>query len=121
MSVYESVCCSAVKTAQDINAMLIIVITENGSTARMVAKYRPKVPILALCMSSDVIRNLCLTRGVSGLKIPSFIGNDNLINDAIKFARDAGQCHKGDNIVCIMGQNEETPEIVNLLKITAVN
>lgn len=45
---HESVCSSAVKTASDINAALIIVITENGLTARLVAKYRPKKPILAL-------------------------------------------------------------------------
>ncbi len=43
-----SVCSSAVKTASDINAALIIVITENGLTARLVAKYRPNKPILAL-------------------------------------------------------------------------
>ena len=87
----------------------------------MVAKYRPIQPILALCMASSVIRNLCLTRGVCGLKIPSFIGNDNLINDAIKYACDSGQCKKGDSVVCIMGQNEETPECVNILKVQTIN
>ena len=96
-------------------------ITENGTTARMVAKYKPKQQILALCMASNVIRNLNLSRGVFTLKIPSFIGNDNLINDAMKFALESGHCQKGDNVVCIMGQNEETPEMVNILKITTIN
>ena len=44
----EAVCCAAVKTADDIKANLIIVITESGVTARLVAKYRPKQHILAL-------------------------------------------------------------------------
>jgi pyruvate kinase len=44
----EAVCSAAVKTAEDINASLIIVITESGATARLVAKYRPKQRILAL-------------------------------------------------------------------------
>ena len=100
---------------------MIIVITENGTTARMVAKYRPKQAILALCMTSSVIRNLNLTRGVTGLKIPSHIGNENLINDGLKFACDSGKCIKGDNVVCVMGQNEETPEMVNILKVTTIN
>jgi len=39
---HESVCLSAVKTASYIHAALIIVITENGLTARLVAKYTPK-------------------------------------------------------------------------------
>jgi pyruvate kinase len=87
----------------------------------MVAKYRPKQEILALCMDSSVLRNLNLSRGVNGLKIPSFIGNDNLINDAIKYACESGKCSVGDNVVCIMGQNEETPEMVNILKVTTIN
>lgn len=48
INTHESVCSAAVKTASDIHASLIIVITENGLTARLVAKYRPKQPILAL-------------------------------------------------------------------------
>ena len=48
ITTHESVCSSAVRTASDVGAALIIVVTENGLTARIVAKYRPKQPILAL-------------------------------------------------------------------------
>lgn len=48
IDIKEAVCCSAVKTAEDICASLIIVITENGATARLVSKYRPVQNILAL-------------------------------------------------------------------------
>ena len=41
-------CAAAVKTADDIDASLIVVITENGLTARTIAKYRPKMKVLAL-------------------------------------------------------------------------
>lgn len=116
----EAVCAAAVKTAVDINATLLIVITETGATARLVAKYRPVQPVLALCMSASVIRQLNLTRGVFSLKIPSFIGTDNLINDAMKYAVDSGYCNKGDNIVCLLGQNEESPEAINMMKIQTV-
>lgn len=116
----EAVCSAAVKTAVDIGARLIIVITETGATARMVAKYRPNQPILALCMSASVIRQLNITRGVMCLKIPSFLGTDNLIHDAMKYAVDAGYCKTGDNIVCLMGQNEESPEAVNIMKIQTI-
>ena len=120
ISTKEAVCSAAVKTAEDINASLIIVITETGATARMVAKYRPIQPILALCMSASVIRQLNVTRGVVCLKIPSFLGTDNLINDAMKFAQENNYCLKGDNIVCLMAQNEESPEAVNIMKIQTI-
>jgi pyruvate kinase len=116
----EAVCSAAVKTAHQIHAKLIIVITETGATARMVAKYRPLQPILALCMSASVIRQLNISRGVFCLKIPSFLGTDNLINDAMKFALESGLCQKGDNIVCLMSQNEESPEVVNIMKIQTI-
>lgn len=120
VSTNEAVCSAAVKTSVDVNATLIIVITETGGTARLVAKYRPTQPILALCMSASVIRQLNITRGVFCLKIPSYLGSDNLINDAMKYALEAGYCKKGDNVVCLMGQNEETPESVNIMKIQTV-
>lgn len=120
VSTNEAVCSAAVKTAVDIGAKLLIVITENGATARLVAKYRPQQPVLALCMSSSVIRQLNLTRGVTCLKIPSFLGTDNLIHDAMKYALESGYCSKGDNIVCLLGQNEESPESVNIMKIQTV-
>jgi len=34
---------SAVKTSWDVQAKMIIVLTESGNTARLIAKYRPMV------------------------------------------------------------------------------
>ena len=86
----------------------------------MVAKYRPRQPILALCMNANIIRQLNITRGVISLKIPSYIGTDNLVNDAVKYCMDYNHLKKGDKIVCLMGQNEETPEYVNVMKVFIV-
>jgi pyruvate kinase len=47
-STQEACCASAVKTAEDIDASLLVVITENGLTARLLSKYRPPQHILAL-------------------------------------------------------------------------
>lgn len=120
ISTKEALCKGAVTTAKEIKAKLIICITETGSVARLVAKYRPSQPILALCMSASVIRQLNLTRGVVCLKIPSFLGTENLINDALKYAVEADYCKKGDNVVCLLGQNEDTPDSTNIVKIQTI-
>ncbi len=99
---------------------MIIVITESGATAILVAKYRPCQSIIALCMSSSVIRQLNLTRGVISLKIPSFLRTDNLLKDAMKFAMEYGYCKTGDNVICLLGQNEDIPEAVNIMKIATI-
>jgi pyruvate kinase len=71
-------------------------------------------------MSANVIRQLNTTRSVISLKIPSYIGTDNLINDAIKYSLESNYIKKGDKVICLMGQNEETPEYVNVMKVSIV-
>ncbi|KAK2638150.1 hypothetical protein Ddye_025945 [Dipteronia dyeriana] len=48
MSPLESLASSAVRTAFSINAVLILVLTKGGTTAKLVAKYRPSIPILSV-------------------------------------------------------------------------
>lgn len=71
-------------------------------------------------MNASVIRQMNVTRGVITLKIPSFLGTENLLNDAMKYALESGYAKKGDSVVCLSGQNEETPENVNILKIATI-
>ena len=71
-------------------------------------------------MSSSVIRQLNLCRGIKTLKIPSFIGTENLLNDAITYAEKEGFLVKGDRIVCLMGQKQDSPDKVNIIKVTSI-
>lgn len=68
-------------------------------------------------MDSTVIKQLNITRGIKCLKIPSFIGTENLLNDAVNYAEKEGFISKGDNIVCLMGTKEETPDQANIIKV----
>jgi pyruvate kinase len=56
MSVAESVSASAVNTVLDLPVDLIVVTTETGRLARLVGKYRPPVPILALSGNRHVVK-----------------------------------------------------------------
>lgn len=62
MSPLESLASSAVRTANKVRAALIVVLTRGGSTAKLVAKYRPSVPILSVAvpvMTTDNITWQC--------------------------------------------------------------
>lgn len=48
MSPLESLACAAVQTASSSKAALIIVLTRGGTTAKLVSKYRPSMPILSV-------------------------------------------------------------------------
>ncbi|KAG2789811.1 hypothetical protein Pcac1_g793 [Phytophthora cactorum] len=56
METAEAVASSAVKTAIDINAKMLVVLTETGNTARLVAKYRPEMPVLVLTALEQTAR-----------------------------------------------------------------
>lgn len=54
----ESVASSAVKTAIDLRATMVVVLSETGNTARLLAKYRPDMPILAFTAAADAARQM---------------------------------------------------------------
>ena len=62
MTPLESLASSAVRTAHKVRASLIVVLTRGGSTARLVSKYRPQVPILTVAvptLSTDSLTWTC--------------------------------------------------------------
>ena len=120
MSSVESICSSAVKSTIDANCKLIIALTETGSTARCIAKYRPAVPILAISASETTVRQLLTVRGVIPTLTASFVGTDAVIKKALDKAKADGMVKAGDVVVAIHGQREECPGHSNLLKMVVV-
>jgi pyruvate kinase len=121
VGVPESVCSSAVKAAGETKANLIIALTETGSTARLISKYRPSVPILALSATESSVKQLVLHRGVLPLQVASFQGTDSVLKSAMETAKLMGLCQVGDTIICVHGMKEEVSGSSNLLKIMTVS
>jgi pyruvate kinase len=120
MTAVESVCSSAVKATIDAGCPLIVVLTETGHTARAIAKYRPKAPVLAISASESSIRQLLCVRGVIPMLTASFVGTDSVINKALDKAKADGMVKSGDCVVAVHGQREECPGHSNLMKMVVV-
>jgi pyruvate kinase len=56
VSIAEGVAASAVSAVLDLDLDLVVVLTDNGRLARLVAKYRPAVKILAASVNAQVVR-----------------------------------------------------------------
>jgi pyruvate kinase len=67
----DAVASGAVKTASEVGAKAIVVLTHSGRTARLVARRRPSVPVIALTDLEHVARQLSLVWGVETMKIES--------------------------------------------------
>jgi pyruvate kinase len=64
LSVAETICESIAHSAEDLPMGAIAVFTESGNTARMISKYRPKVPIFAFTHAEPVVHRMNLYWGV---------------------------------------------------------
>mmetsp|Transcript_102745 Transcript_102745/g.185385 ORF Transcript_102745/g.185385 Transcript_102745/m.185385 type:complete len:216 (+) Transcript_102745:3-650(+) len=120
MTPVESVCSAAVKATIDSACPLIIALTETGSTARLIAKYSPSCPVLAITASECTARQMGVNRGVIPLLTASFQGTDSVIQKALLFAKEQGMVKSGDTVVAVHGQKEECPGQSNLLKMVIV-
>jgi pyruvate kinase len=76
----ESIASSAVLCARQVGATLILIFTELGGTARLVAKYRPLIPVLAATTFAQTARQL---EANFGLVPYHHANNENLIVDAL--------------------------------------
>ena len=70
------------------NVDMFICITENGRIARHLAKQKPRQPILACSTSGQTVRQINMTRGVVGYKIPQHLRSrtDELIEHILHVA-----------------------------------
>lgn len=114
----ESVASSAVKTAIDLKASMVIVLSETGTTARLLAKYRPSVPILAFTAAHTAARQMNgYLRNVYPEVIGSMIGTDSIIFRAVDIGKQRGWVKSGDRVVCIHGVKEATPGSTNSMRV----
>lgn len=64
-TVTDAISHATVSTALDLGAAAIITSTESGYTAKMVSKYRPQAPIIAVTPKRTVLRKMALVWGCS--------------------------------------------------------
>ncbi|KAG6578177.1 pyruvate kinase [Phytophthora cinnamomi] len=121
MQTAEAVASSAVKTAIDINAKMLVVLTETGNTARLVAKFRPSMPVLVLTALEQTARQSeGFLKGVVARCVGSMIGTDSILYRATETGKELGWLKKGDAVVAVHGITEAKSGSTNLLKVLYV-
>ncbi|KAL0480759.1 pyruvate kinase [Acrasis kona] len=116
MSISETIASSAVKTANDVKAGMLFTITETGNTARLVAKYRPQPPVLAITQNKETARQLMISRGVHPLVVGSVIGAESIIKRAIETQKEKGNLKPGEYVIVTSGHIEGIAGQTNILK-----
>jgi pyruvate kinase len=116
-SITEAISQSVANAALDLNAKAIIAPTASGFTARMISKYRPKAPIIAVTPSEAIMRRSMLTWGVVPVQGSTTNSTDHMFEDAVTSAANTGLVDKGDLVVITAGVPAGIAGNTNLIKI----
>lgn len=116
-SVSDAISHATCAAAADLNAAGIITCTMSGSTARMVARYRPRSPILAVSPNQATRNRLCLSWGVVPMPLEQVRDSDEMVAQSVDAALRAGLVKKGDRVIITAGIPLERTGTTNLLRV----
>jgi pyruvate kinase len=119
-SVTEAIGESACQIADRIGAAAIIPSTTSGSTAKLVAKFRPRTPIIAVTYTEQVRNKLALVWGVYAVQVEFSKDTDAMLKLSIEAAAKAGQLPAGSFVVITAGVPFGVPGTTNLIKVERV-
>ena len=107
-------------TAMDLKAAAIITVTISGFTAGMISRYKPSCPIIACSVSPRICRQLSLSWGVTPIWIARESTAEDLFDEAVRAAEEAGYIKKGDKVVITAGVPLGVSGRTNMLRVVEV-
>lgn len=123
MSIAHAISISTKHIIDSLDVNNIVTYTKSGSTAKFIAKYRPKVPVLAVVPTKEKARKLALTRGITTFIEPKTLMMDEMLENAALYLKESGLAKEGDYILITAGQpdlgKENTPptDFVNVRRV----
>jgi pyruvate kinase len=111
---------AACDLAEALRAKAILVPTYTGRTASVVARLRPRAPIIALTQHDYALRQMAIEWGVSAFLIPECDDVDTLLATSRGAALESGLVDEGDRVVITAGTAVNLPGTTDLIKVDAV-
>ena len=119
--VSDAISRSASNIARATGATAIITPTSSGSTARLVARFRPIQPIIATTPNGSVVYFLSFCWGIVPVLVVSSDTTADQFSLAVDAARNAGWVRSGDLVVITGGTPLHMPGTTNLIKVEQVD
>ncbi|MCZ8514083.1 pyruvate kinase [Paenibacillus filicis] len=116
-NITEVISQSVVGASLELEAKAILTPTESGFTARMVSKYRPSTPIVAIAPNERVLRRLSLVWGVTPVLGVSETSTDAMFDSAVESGKKTGLVAAGDLVIVSAGVPAGKSGSTNLIKI----
>lgn len=126
-NLHEAIADSVAHMAEGLQLQAILCLTESGSTARLVARGRPRCPILAYTPHEHVAHELALTWGIQAVAEPEKADVQDrpqhyeiLFRRAVDLFVERGMLTRGRRIVVTAGIPLHVPGTTNILRVIDV-
>src|SRR5699024_8219237 len=93
---------------------------QSGHSARMIAKYRPESPIVAITFSERISRRLSLVWGVLPIKGEETPSTDELLDVAIRKGLETKIFERGSKVIITAGVPVGVSGTTNLMKVHVI-
>ena len=108
---------AAVNVSTDVGAAAVIAFTETGRSARLIARYRSGVPLMAFTPNPRVRSQLALSWGVETFLVPPATSTDEMVRQVDRSLREIGRVSDGQLIVIIAGVPPGIPGTTNGMRV----
>ncbi|WP_428681491.1 pyruvate kinase [Reyranella sp.] len=116
----DAISAAARQCAHTLSAAAIVTYTNTGSTTLRAARERPDVHILCLTPNLDTARRMTLTWGVHPVRTEDAHNFGDMVQRAVRVARQQGMAKEGERLVVTAGVPFGTPGATNILRIAYV-
>jgi pyruvate kinase len=120
-SMPEIIADAAYHCARTAGVVALAVGTTSGASARLLARYRPPVPIYAFTSNEAVARQLSIIYGVDAVITTDMTSTDQMLTEMEHVLISSGRVKPGDNIVFVAGQPVGRRGSTNMLKLHRVS
>ncbi|MFA9558722.1 pyruvate kinase [Evansella sp. AB-rgal1] len=119
-TITDAISQSVAHTALNLHASAVLTSTESGHTARMISKYRPKSPIVAIASNDSICRSLALSWGVYPQVGERASSTDEMLQLAVDGALKSGHVKHGDLVVITAGVPVNETGTTNIMKVHVI-
>ena len=116
----EAICLGAISLARDLQVKAFLIPTTSGSTARLIARYRPHYPIIAVSPEPQTVKQLCLVWGVFPVPTSGFKSTDAMVRMLQQKALESGLVKRGDLVAITAGLPLHQAGTTNMITVKVI-
>jgi pyruvate kinase len=120
MRITSAITAAAWRASVDAELAAIIACTNSGATARMISRFRPTCPLLALTPHWRTARQLAMAWGIRPVVIETHGTPDEIVWHAVEAATKLGVVRPGDLVGVLVGSPTDVEPTTDILRLVRV-